>query len=235
MRLVDLLVRPLLVVGAAAAVLTGAGTALTTVLVALAAVAVVHRLASRRVRGGVDAVLAGVGGLLTALVLVGFALDLSGIGLRPRSWAVGLAVLGLLALAATARRPVGVRAANHLGRPRARDLPWLAASVVVVGAAISLSAQAVDRDDVSPVAMSLGSSPGSAVRVPVTLTTGSDAGPFELRTQGPDGNTISYPLVTLQPGRPVTTTVLLPVKGRYVITLNNPGQDAPVRTLTVDR
>jgi len=228
-------VRALLVVAAAAAVLSGAGTTLTTVLVALAAVAVVQQLASRRVRGGVDAVLTGLGGLLAALVLVGYALDVTGTGLRPRSWTFALAALGLLALAATARRPVGVRAANHLGRLRARDVPWLAASLAVVGAAIWLSAQSVDSADISPVAMSLGAAPNSGVRVPIELTSGTDAGPFELRTQGADGNTVSYPLVTLQAGRRLTTTVFLPARGRYVITLNNPGEDAPVRTLTVAR
>lgn len=233
MRAPDALARAVVVVAAVLAVLLGAATAVTTVLTAMAAGAVVHAAVRHRGRGAVDAALVGAGGLLVLLVMLGVGLDRAGLGLRPSTWAVTLGLVSLAVLAVQTRGGAagpGVSVAPGL---RWREAPWAVAAASVVVLALVVSVHSVRRLDVAPVAMSVGRVDGT--QVAVLLTSGELAGPFELRTDSGDGNAVSYPLVTLRAGHPVMTTVALPRKGRYVITLNNPGQDAAVRSVTVDR
>jgi cobalamin synthase len=229
----DTLARCAAVAVAVAVVLVGAPTAVTTTLVALAAAAVVHGLVRRRARGAVDAVLVGIGGLLSALVVVGVVTSLVGVPLRTTTWAPVLGVLSVVALLVDSRRSAPPAADRTLGRGRRRDLPWFVAAVAVVAVAVGISVESVRRNDIAPIAMSIGVVKGTQVQV--HLSSDESAGPFELRTETGDGNSISYPLVSVAPGQPADVTVQLPVKGRYVITLNNPRDSAPVRTLTVDR
>ncbi len=233
MPLRDLLWRLGVLGAAVVSVLVDAPRAVVCVLVAAAALAVAHAGVRRRRAGGIDAVLVGTGTVLAVLVVTGVGLDLAGVRLRPTSWALALGVVGAGCLLASWRRAPEAPTAIAVGALRRRDVPWFVASAAVVALAVTMSVRSVASVDEPPVAMSVGSERGAGVDV--LLTSGEDAGPYELRTQAGDGNEISYPLVSLRAGVPLTTTVFLPTKGRYVITLNNPGQDAPVRTLTVDR
>ncbi|GMA87972.1 hypothetical protein GCM10025868_32220 [Angustibacter aerolatus] len=95
-----------------------------------------------------------------------------------------------------------------LGRLRRRDVGWLAVAAAVVALAIGMSTRTVDRLDVASVALSLGTVRGSAVEV--VLSSDTAAGPYEIRTEAPDGNSVAYPLVSLRAGQSLRTTVDLP-------------------------
>ena len=230
----DLLVRAggaVLVVAAAVAVLLSAPVALRTTLVALAAAAVAARLAARRGRGAADAVLVAVGGVLVLLVLTGLGLDLVGVPLARRGWAVALGVLGLLAALA----PLPARATTGTARPRPaavlRQAPWALACAAVVAVALTSSVRSAGSVDVAPVALSVG--PARDGHVAVVVSTEQATGLLELRADNGSGTALSYPLFQLGAGGSRTTDVLLPADGRTTITVNNPGQAQPLRTVVV--
>lgn len=234
----DLLWRAVLTVVTVVLILVGAPSAVLAPLVLVTTLAVGERLVRMRGQsaasarsGPIDAVLVGTGGLLVTLVLLGLLLDLIGVGLHPWSWAVSLGVLALVGLALSSRRPAppSVRPSRAL----LLKAPWAVAAVAVAVIAISVSVHATDGADVPPAQMSLGRTNGSSVQV--VVSSGSTIGPLELRTTSPNGTTLSYPLFTVRAKGSVTTALTLPAKGRYTITLNNPNQSEPLRSLILDR
>ncbi|PRY15983.1 hypothetical protein [Kineococcus rhizosphaerae] len=232
-----------LVVAAVAAVLLDAPVAVRAPLVLLAAVATAVPLAGWGWRRSVvDRVLAGVGGVLVALVLVGVALGVSGVGLRPRTWAIGLGATALLALGVRAvgagrahepSSPPAPRAEGSVRRAVLRTSPWALAAVVVVVAALVVSVRSVQDSSTPPLQMSLASLDGAEAVVEVS--SGDATGPLELRTDPGDGSVVTYPLLSVPAGGTVRTTVVVPVRGRVLVTVNNPGQVQPLRTLVVNR
>jgi hypothetical protein len=220
---------------AAAAVLAGAPTPVTAPLSLLAFAVVAERLVRVRDHNGADALLAGTGGLLVALILDGFLLGVTRIGLRPATWALSLGVIGLVGLvlvewlapASTRRRPPWLR-------PRAGlDAGWALATGAVLVAALVISVVATHRADVAPVQMSFGTISGSSVQVVVSADQAT--GELDLASQAADGTSVTYPLFTVRPGSPVTTSLVLPQRGRFVITLSYSDQTTPLRTLILDR
>lgn len=221
---------------AVAAVLLRAPTVVATVLCLAAVTAVTARLAGRRGRGPADTVLVGVGGVLVAVVLTGLALDLVGVPLERRGWAVALGVLGLVgAVAPLPARPASSGPAEpaspQAGRPLLRQLPWALACMAVAAVAITSSVQSAGSVDVAPVALSLGQVGGGHARVVVESERAT--GLLELRTDSGAGATLSYPLFRLAAGGSLVTDVLLPAAGRTTITVSNPGQSQPLRSLIV--
>lgn len=230
----DLIWRAALVLAALVCSLVGAPTAVTGGLLLTGLVLVGERLVRLRGLGSLDGLLLVVGGLLVTLILVGLVLGATPIGLRSGTWVVGLSVVAGLGIVVSSRHPrpkpaVYDRAA-HLAV--VRTAPWLAASLVVVVVAVTMSVRSVGPTEAPPVQMSLGVVQGT--RVEVVVTASEAVGPLEMRTTT-DGNDLSYPLFTVAAGGSVTTTLAVPTKGRYVITLNYPDQAQPLRTLTLDR
>lgn len=234
-----------LVVLAVLAVLADAPTWVRSTLVPLAAVGTAAQL----VRGGrrrapLERVLTAAGGTLVALVLVGVALGATPVGLRPATWALALGLLALVGLAvsaATARTgrvrgtepvtdPVGP---GSLGRAVLLTSPWVAAAAAVTVLALVVSVRSVDGESASPVQMSFASLDGAQAVVAVTASRAT--GPLELRTDPGDGSAVTYPLFSVPEGGTVETTVVVPVQGRVVVTVSNPGQVQPLRTLVVNR
>ncbi len=217
------------------AVLLHAPGPLTGVLVLLSMLVVCERVSRIRALGAVDEVLVGVGGILVTLIGTGLLLGVSRIGLRPVPWAAALAALALIALvlaewlAPHSRPGVGM---PHLPGGWA-SLIWGVPSTAVVVVALLVSVRATDHADVAPMQMSLATVQDT--RVDIRVVSDRSSGPLELRTQASDGTSVSYPLFSLQSGQPVTTSVVLPENGRFVITLNNPDQSAPLRTLILER
>lgn len=232
-----------LVVAAVGAVLLDAPTWLRTTLVLLAALTTTIRV----VRGGwrrsvVDRVLVAVGGLLVVLVLVGIVLGVSGIGLRADTWAVGLGALAIVALGVSVLTSGGERepapepapvADGAWGRAALRTSPWAVAAALVVVAALVVSVRSVDDNSTPPVQMSLVSLTGA--QAVVEVSSGEATGPLELRTDPGDGSAVTYPLFSVPEGGTVRTTVVVPVQGKVVVTVSNPGQVQPLRTLVVSR
>lgn len=216
------------------AVLAGAPALPAGTVLLLGALAAADRLAALRRRGLLDRLLVAVGGLLVALVLLGLVLGSTPIELRPRPWAVAVAVAGLAALgvAAFRPRPAGPRVGRLARLSLLRTAPWVVAGLLVVGASVGVSLHSVGTTSVPPLQLSLG--PVQGTQVDVVVSTGSTTGPLEVRT-ALDGSDVSYPLVTPTPGHPATVRVALPAQGRYTITLNRPDQPQPLRTIILDR
>lgn len=222
-------------------------------LLALAAVAAAgHLLVRRRRRGGLDALLVGVGGSLVGLVFTGMLLALTGVGLRPVTWAVGVAALATVCLVIdvvidrvmSARQPTATSTptstatSTERGRSRPRwpallrALPWVVASVVALAVAVGGSVRSLSAADQPPLAMSLSRVDGTDVQV--VVRTGEAVGPLELRSTS-GGTDVSYPLFDVGEDGSRTLTLSLPLHGRFTITLNNPDQTQPLRTLILDR
>ncbi|QIG43365.1 hypothetical protein G5V58_11840 [Nocardioides anomalus] len=229
----DLVWRASVPVAAVVAEIARAPRPLTGALVVVGLGLAAERLAERRGTATTDRVLVGLGGTLVTLVLTGVVLDVTGVGLRPASWTVALALLALAGLGLAARlnrrgdaQPTReVRTGLHL-------LPWVAASIGVTVLAVHLSATSLSAADAQPLQLSLGKVSASAAQVVVSS---SDAvGPLELRTTS-EGSEVSYPLLDVPEDGSRTVTVPMPRSGRVVITLGYPDQTEPLRTLVLDR
>ncbi len=230
----DLLWRLLVVAGTAVSALTGAPGLVTGLLLMVGLLLAIERLARLRDEGALDVLLVTVGGGLVALVLTGLVLGATPIGLRASTWTVALAALSLteLAISAIAPPPAVSTPSRSAALHLLRVAPWLAAGVVVVAVAVTVSTRSVESAERLPVEMSIGQVDGT--RVQVVVRSSERVGPLEIRTTG-TGSEISYPLITVVPGQATTTTLAVPGTGRATITLNYPDQTQPLRTLTIDR
>ena len=242
-----------LVVLAAAAVVADLPTGVRAPLSLLAIAATAARLARHRRRGLLDAVLVGVGGSLVVLALTGMVLGLTPAGLHPGTWAVALAVLALAGLAVSAVRPPATALLEAPLRDRfagdvtsddgtsggagrrtlLRTAPWAAAALAVSVVALVVAVRSTDAGEVTPVQMSLASLAGTQAVVVVSAEEAT--GGLELRTDPGDGSAVTYPLLSVPAGGSVSTTVVVPTTGRIVVTVSNPGQVRPLRTLVVNR
>jgi hypothetical protein len=140
-----------------------AGVVGVLVLVCLAASA--ERLTRRRPRRTLDHLVVGFAGVVGVLVVVSAALAASPVGLSTRTLGVSLGAVALAGLAASARRqpqPARMVTTGHLAEGL-RVLPWIAASLVVVGAAFSSSSASADQAGRpgSASSLSAGSSSGN--------------------------------------------------------------------------
>lgn len=234
MSRIDLLWRGTVLVAALAAALLGLPGTVVGPLVGVGVTAVAVGLARLRGLGALDGLLAVVGGLLVALVLVGLVLGATPVGLHPTSWAVALCLVGAGGLGVLSRRPAAsrVQVTSAAARALARRAPWAALSLTLVAVAVSMAVRGVAAAETPPLQMSLGAVTGTTVQV--VVTSGTDTGPLEMRTTSA-GMDVSYPLFTVAAGKSVSTTVRLPATGRYLVTLNYPNQSTPLRSLTLDR
>lgn len=255
-RLAEVLLAVVLLLASVVLVLTDAPAPVRAPVVLLAVGATAVRLARHRRRGGLDTALVAVGGSLVVLVLLGLVLGIA-VGLSPVTWVVGLTVPALLALTASALRPPRPADADATdadpddatdatdasapqevqGRPGRRSAllaaPWVAASVAVTVVALGLSLRGAADAEQAPVQMSFASVQGAEAVVVVSAD--DTTGPLELRTDPGDGSAVTYPLFTVPAGGAVSTTVVVPTTGKVVVTVNNPGQSRPLRTLVVNR
>jgi len=236
-----------LVVLAAVGVLVDLPVAARATLSLLAVAATAARLASHRRRGGLDALLVATGGSLVVLALTGMVLGLSPAGLHPGTWAVSLGVLALVALAVSVLRPPVVPARladaareghrDGTAGPARRDLlrqaPWALAAAAVTVVALVVAVRSTSAGEDTPVQMSLASLSGTQAVVVVSAEEAT--GGLELRTDPGDGSAVTYPLLRVPAGGSVATTVVVPTTGRIVVTVSNPGQVRPLRTLVVNR
>jgi hypothetical protein len=226
--------RAVLVLAAVAAVLVGAPVPVTAALTLTALVAVAERLSRTRAQPALDAVLVAFGGTLIGLILVGLVLGVTGIGLRATSWAIAGGAVALVGLGlAEGLAPASRRRPSWLRVPAWTDVAWALVVGSVVVLALVVSVRATDRGEVAPVQMSFGAV--AATTAQIVVTADRPTGQLELRTQASDGTSLSYPLFSVEPGRSLTTSVVLPETGRFIITLNNPAQTAPLRSLILDR
>ncbi|RKS71302.1 hypothetical protein CLV35_3098 [Motilibacter peucedani] len=205
---------------------------LSTPAVVLAAVVVAERVARHRRRGRLDATIAAIAGPVVCLIGLGFVLDVVPGGITRTSWALGAGVLALAALALCARRPVPppVWAGTSFGSPTA--VVWGGVTVALVATALGISVESARRLEEPPVQLSLKTS-GGVTRALVSA--GGDAGPFVLRAESGSRATVLSGSFSLEAGQTMSFPVLVQGGARTVVTLSNPSQDQPVRSVVLDR
>lgn len=232
----ELLARVVLVVLNGAVTLLAAPVWVTAPLALLTLAVVSERVARHRDRGPLDSVLIAIVGCFAVLILLGVALNFLPGGITARSWAVGVTVVGLVALGLCVGRPAPPSLMDHLrGAPRPGMFAVVAAAVgatVVVGVVVAsvFTANAVRVD---PVALSATEPAG--VFVDVTIDGGSSGGDFDLiRTTG-DLTVVVGRDVRVAPFGRVTFTVEAYNVERTELQLYRTGTSEPLRTLVVDR
>jgi hypothetical protein len=127
--------------------LLGAPAGVVGVLVLVCLAASAERLTRRRPRRTLDHLVLGFAGVVAVLVVVSAALAASSVGLSTRTLGVSLGAVALAGLAASAGRqpqPARMVTTGHVAEGL-RVLPWIAASLVVVGAAFSSSSASADQ------------------------------------------------------------------------------------------
>jgi hypothetical protein len=229
--------RAALVVGSAALALLGAPAPVAAPVVVATAAVVAERVARHRRRGLLDLVLTAVAGTTAALALLGMALDVLPAGISTPGWAVGGALLALVALACCARRAPVAGVPQMIARRRLRRRPTplavacVAGAVLVVAGTLAgsvLSAQAAQRP---PLQVSAG--PPVDGRVEVRLDAGSTTGVYDLVLAVDGRRTVVSPAVRLDPGQVQTVPVAVPAVPRALIQLVAAGGTDPVRELVV--
>ena len=236
---------------AAAATLLGGPTWLRVAAWALVALALGARVARARRSGApratlvertVDPLAVAVGVVLAVLVLLGYVLEAVDVPLATTGWTVAVVVAGAVTLVLTARTAPDPAHALAVSAPapapgrRSRLLvtgAWSAAAAVVVGVAFSTAVAGARATDTPPLALSVRDLQRTSAEIVVSAP--GDVGPLEVRTDAGVDSTLTYPPLSVVDGRPDSTRVLLPPKGKVRISVYNAGQAEPLRTVVVDR
>lgn len=213
-----------------------APTWFATPMVVLAAGAVVQHVARRRRLGGVDAWLAGLGGLLVTLVLLALVLNLFPAGLNRISWSIGLGIVGALALAASAMAAsTQVQPSPwRISAPGAvlRTSSWYAASVLVLVGALVISVHATNNSDRAPAALSVQRANGTTATVVVTSSRA--AGPYSMVIDSGGATATLESDFRVTADAPVERSLTVPAGSRATIRLTDASSGATVRTVILD-
>lgn len=233
-----LILRATLVVLAAITVLVGAPAIVTGPLIAAAVVLVAERVVRRRGRGTVDLVVTATAAPIVAAALLGIALNLLPAGLTAVSWAVGGAVVALLALGITARAeartgvtsgrtPDAAGAVSSLlrRRPSWFTVAFLTAAVTVLAGAWWVAVQSTAQVETAPLALSAaGGGPGD--RTAVLLSSGTDRTGLRLTMTADGDDTVLADGLAVGPEADVSVPVTVPGTGRVVLRLTDPADPA---------
>lgn len=232
--LVSLAWRAAIVTLAAAAILLGVPEWLQTPL-SLAAALVTVPIAVRRQRGTsvLHRVLIATGGAIVTLALLGLLLSGLPWGLHAGSWAVGVGLIELALLAVLALTPQPPVSAPSPRAPRSliRSGAWGAAVAAVLVAAVLWSAASFGATHVEPLAIS---ARAAGTSITVTVSSGSDRGPFRLDLVTATRRTVLARSVRVGPGAPVRTSLTLPAGTRGLVQLIPLNGTSSARELIVD-
>lgn len=231
---VGLAVRAALVVAAAVLAFFGAPSPVSTVVTAVAVVALAERIARLRRRGLVDTVLLTVGGVLVTAALLGLVLNYLPGHLSRHSWAAGAGAAGMVALAVCAVRPWTPSPLLALRRrPSIITATTTVAAVVVLGAAVVLSVRSFESATVEPLQLA---APGAVQggQTQVVLSSQSSVGPLDLVVVDGDVTTMLVAGLTVPAGGSLSEVVPVPDGERVLVQLRYPGQRAALRSLILD-
>ena len=224
----DLAVRAVLVVAAAVTAGAGAPGYAAAPLTGVAALLTLDRVARRDDRPLLDSVVRGAGGLVLALIALGFALNVVPHGLTRTSWSVGAAVLALIALAGTARR-------TPAKRPEltgwARGGIAYVATAAILGLAFTVTVRATDHSERGPLALSVQSSDADSAEV--AINGGTSSGSYELLVDNGMTSPVLQGPIAVAAGSSVEHSVSLPAGDRITISLVTTGSTEPLRTLVL--
>ncbi len=196
-----------------------------TALVVAAAVALAAAARIRRPALPAATVLAG--GAVVALVLTGLVLNLLPAGLSGAAWGVAVAVLELVVLAITAALPVR----RHAPRIPLAVAVWGAAVTAVLAVTIAWCVASYGATHVRPLSLAATT---DGDRVAVTISSGADAGPYELDLVTDRGRSVLARDVEVGPAGSRTVEATVPDGVRGLVQLRLAGATAPVRQLVVE-
>ncbi len=220
-----------LVVAAAATAAAGAPGYAAGPLTAAAAVTTVLHLGWRPDREPLDIIVRAVGGLILALVALGFLLDVVPGGLTRVSWSVAAGVAALAALADCLRRPAPPRVQLAALRGSLPGAVWYVLAAAVLGAAFTITVRATDRSERPPLALSVTSADTDSAEV--AISAGTTGGSYDLLVgDGTTAGTVQGPF-TVAAGASVEHQVVLPAGERVTIALVAPGTSLPLRSLVL--
>jgi hypothetical protein len=237
----ELALRGALVIVAAAAAAFGLPTIVAAPLVLLAGVAVLERVVRYRRRGLLDAVLTGITAAITALVLLGLALNFLPWGLSTQSWAIGSGCVALLALACCLRRDdppslVAMMAGRARSSGRARPARYALVCMVAAGAVLAgsmvLATTSSDRIHLAPVEMSASTTASGTTEI--SFQAGTFAGPFDLLVVSATGTEIAAAGIVAQPNDPKVVPISALPTGHVLVQLVASGSTEPFRELIFD-
>jgi hypothetical protein len=182
-------------------------------------------------RGVLDVVLVVAGGGLVALALLGLLLNVLPTGIGPLGWALAVGVLELVVLAflTVFRTPVERPAAARRRLPVA-GIAWGTAAAAVLAGAVVYSTVSFDATHMAPLAIAA-EPHGTAVTV--TVSAGTEQGPFELDLVTAAGRTVVAKSVRIGSGETYTKRIAMPA-ARAVLQLVRVGSPTPVRQLILD-
>lgn len=201
--------------------------------VAAMVVVVMYFLRRSRRRGLVDGLLAAVGVGVVLLMLLGIVLNLLPSGIDGTGWGVGVGILELALLLALAswRPPVDARPLR-VRRPPIAALVWTALIAAVLTTSLVWSVSSYSSTHVAPLALGMVTSADSSI---VTVTSGRDLGPYDLRSVSTTGTvTVLFRDIQVGPDDPASFKIVTPANTRATLQLVKAGGSTSVRELIVD-
>lgn len=233
--LVDLAFRCWIIVLATGAVIIDVPVwARAPLAVAAAALTVMSYLSRSGGRGSrVDAALRVTGAAVVLLAALGLLLSILPGGITAAGWGIGVGAIELVTVIALAvrRSPARGRGDGRRRLPVRAGLWAITISGVLAGALVLSTASFTDTH-IAPLALG---AERTGDTVEVTVSSGTDAGPYELQLVSDTGTTIRYASgITVGPGSPRTFVFDLVADSRETVRLVETGSTAAIRELTFD-
>lgn len=207
---------------------------LSTVLTVLASVVVVERVVRVRGRGMLDAALVGSGMLVVIFGLLGLLLNYVPGGIGRASWSIGAVLLAILLLTLVGlREDVPPSPFRPLwSRASLPTASWGLAAVAILVFAIVSSTQSFNRTHVAPLDIS--STAISNGLATVTVSAGSDQGPFEVDLVTPTSRVVLARNISVSAGASSALVIAVPANARALVQLVQPGTTVVLRQLIFD-
>lgn len=227
----DLTIRATIVAAAVVVGAIGVWWPVSTLLAALAALAVGDRVVRLRGRGRLDALLVGVGGLIVSLILLGLLLDVVPGGLTRLSWSIGLGLIGLTALVECRRRPGGQSFTRH-GPRKAGAAVWAVATGGLTVLAVVISVTSANDGESPPLQMSVRDI--GSTHADVVVRGGSSVGTYELIAGTGAARRVVRRPFRIGAGESIVTTVALGPGTRLPVYLDSTSPRSTVRFVILD-
>jgi hypothetical protein len=220
----------------AAAIVAGlsAPTWLSTLLTVAASVVVVERVVRLRRRGMLDAALVGSGMLVVVLGLLGLLLNYVPGGIGRTSWSIGAVLLAILLLTIVGLgEDVPLSPFQPLwSRSSLPTAIWGVAAAAILVFAIVISTQSFQRTHVAP--LDLASTPVRDGVATLTVSSGSEQGPFEVDLVTSTSRVVLAKNVTVSAGVSSALVIAVPARTRALVQLVQPGTTVVLRQLIFD-
>jgi hypothetical protein len=203
-----------------------------TLSIAAAVVTVLFVLRRSERRGILDSVLAAIAVIVAVLALLGLLLDVLPSGISAASWGIGVGVIELATLIALGLwRAPKVVTRSWIFRLPLRAIAWTVVVCGVLATALVWSTSSYNSAHIAPLAMGLSTSGDSSV---ITVSSGSDDGPYDLRVVSSTGRALIAKNVRVSPGHPAAITIDLPENTREKVQLISADGSKTLRELILD-